>query len=133
MRDTTRCLFGNQPQGLRQVSPTLIVLESRRTHVHPTDPTEDCAEGDCGACTAIRVGPTTIDLRHRAVNACALFVPSIDGRQTPEAIAIAVATRILPVSQSATKGVGMFSTHGEPVISVKDRGRRAVAGAAFCA
>ena len=42
---------------------------------------EGCAEGDCGACTVL-VGELAADDRTvwRAVNACILFTPMIDGR-----------------------------------------------------
>jgi xanthine dehydrogenase small subunit len=41
---------------------------------------EGCAEGDCGACTVVLVELAGGELRYRAVNACLLFLPALDGR-----------------------------------------------------
>ena len=42
---------------------------------------EGCAEGDCGACTVVlgTAGPDGI--AYKAVNACILFVPALNGKQ----------------------------------------------------
>ncbi len=60
--------------------PTLTVLNLLRYHLRRTGTKEGCAEGDCGACTVV-LGELTEDrVRFRAVNACILFAPMLDGR-----------------------------------------------------
>jgi xanthine dehydrogenase small subunit len=80
-RDTIRFLLGNQPREIRGVSPALTVLEYLRTIEGLTGTKEGCAEGDCGACTVVLAEPGTDGTEYKAVNACILFVPSLDGRQ----------------------------------------------------
>ncbi len=60
--------------------PTLTVLNLLRYHLRRTGTKEGCAEGDCGACTVV-LGELSEDrVRFRAVNACILFAPMLDGR-----------------------------------------------------
>lgn len=61
--------------------PTETVLDLLRYRLRQTGSKEGCAEGDCGACTVV-LGELSADgtLGWRAVNACILFVPMLDGR-----------------------------------------------------
>jgi xanthine dehydrogenase small subunit len=60
--------------------PTLTVLNLLRYHLRRTGTKEGCAEGDCGACTVVLAEPVADRVRFRAVNACILFAPMLDGR-----------------------------------------------------
>jgi xanthine dehydrogenase small subunit len=84
MGHAIRLLLGDREHTLRDVSPTLTVLEYLRRHARRTGTKEGCAEGDCGACTVVISEPDGAApgaLRHRAVNSCIQFVPSLHGRQ----------------------------------------------------
>jgi len=60
--------------------PTATVLDYLRYTLRRTGTKEGCAEGDCGACTVL-VGALDGDaVKWRAVNACILFLPMLDGK-----------------------------------------------------
>jgi xanthine dehydrogenase small subunit len=81
MAEAIRFLLGHERRELRGVDPNLTVLNYLREVERLTGTKEGCAEGDCGACTVV-LGELAGDrLRYRAVNACILFVPQLDGKQ----------------------------------------------------
>ena len=60
--------------------PTGTVLDLLRYTLRRTGTKEGCAEGDCGACTVV-LGELDGDaVKWRAVNACILFLPMLDGK-----------------------------------------------------
>lgn len=60
--------------------PTGTVLDYLRYSLRRTGTKEGCAEGDCGACTVL-LGELAGDVvEWRAVNACILFLPMLDGK-----------------------------------------------------
>jgi len=81
MRDEVRFVLGREPRRLRDVSPTLTVLEYLRTVENLCGTKEGCAEGDCGACTVVLGEADGDRVHYRAVNACIMFVPALDGVQ----------------------------------------------------
>ena len=63
-----------------EADPTVTLLDHLRYTLRRTGTKEGCAEGDCGACTVL-VGELEGDaVRWRAVNACILFLPMLDGK-----------------------------------------------------
>jgi xanthine dehydrogenase small subunit len=98
MRDTLHFRLGSEQRALRDVDPTMTVLEYLRGVERLCGTKEGCAEGDCGACTVVLVDSQG---RHQAVNACVLFLPALDGRQllTVEHLAAADGT-LHPVQQA---------------------------------
>jgi xanthine dehydrogenase small subunit len=82
MRDTIRFLLGHELRELRGVDPAMTVLTYLRRVERRCGTKEGCAEGDCGACTVVLVGPDGGDrLVYRPVNSCIQFLPMLDGRQ----------------------------------------------------
>ncbi len=85
VRQVIRFLLGGEERTIRDLPPTLTVLEWLRAHGGSSGRAcgtkEGCAEGDCGACTVVLGEPDGETMRYRAVNACILFIPALDGRQ----------------------------------------------------
>ena len=82
MTDTAvRFILGGRVRELGDVNPTTTVLNWLREDQRRTGTKEGCAEGDCGACTVVLGELDGERIRYRAVNACILFVPTLDGKQ----------------------------------------------------
>jgi xanthine dehydrogenase small subunit len=75
-----RFLLDGEVRELSGIDPTLTVLNLLRYHLRRTGTKEGCAEGDCGACTVVLGELEAGKVRFRAVNACILFAPMLDGR-----------------------------------------------------
>jgi xanthine dehydrogenase small subunit len=79
-RDVIRFVLDGEVVELRDIDPTLTVLQYLREYRRRTGTKEGCAEGDCGACTVVLGELHGSHLRFRAVNACIQFVPTLDGK-----------------------------------------------------
>jgi xanthine dehydrogenase small subunit len=76
-----RFILNGVRQDLEGRDPTATLLNVLRYDLGLTGTKEGCAEGDCGACTVLvgELGPDD-QVVWRAVNACILFLPMVDGR-----------------------------------------------------
>jgi xanthine dehydrogenase small subunit len=80
MTDRIRFVLDGKVKELAGVDPTLTVLRWLREVERRSGTKEGCAEGDCGACTVVLAELRQGEVRYRAVNACILFVPALDGK-----------------------------------------------------
>jgi xanthine dehydrogenase small subunit len=75
-----RFVLDGEVRVVDSVAPTTTVLQYLREHLGRCGTKEGCAEGDCGACTVVLGELTEDGVRHRAVNACIQFLPTLDGK-----------------------------------------------------
>ena len=85
--------LNGQPVEVADVVPTTTVLQWLRAR-GLSGTKEGCAEGDCGACSIVLLDAGPEGPAWRAVNACLVFLPSLDGRRvlTVEGVAQADGT-----------------------------------------
>ncbi|MCR9214482.1 MAG: xanthine dehydrogenase small subunit [Proteobacteria bacterium] len=81
MRQTIRFVHKGEIVELENIDPTRTVLNYLRYDIGLTGTKEGCAEGDCGACTVVLGELHDGSLRYQAVNACILFLPTLDGKE----------------------------------------------------
>jgi len=86
------------------VSPTTTMLDYVRGNLHMTGTKEGCAEGDCGACTVVRI----VDGRFEAVNACLMQIGQADGLEilTVEGLEAVNGGILTPVQDAMATGDG---------------------------
>jgi len=75
-----RFLLDGETVDITDVDPTATLLDHLRCTMRRTGTKEGCAEGDCGACTVLLGDLDGDAIAWRAVNACLLFLPMLNGR-----------------------------------------------------
>jgi xanthine dehydrogenase small subunit len=81
MTSKLRFIFGGQIREIHNIDPQTSVLNWLRYEERKTGTKEGCAEGDCGACTVVIRELTSSGITYRAINACILFMPMLDGKE----------------------------------------------------
>jgi xanthine dehydrogenase small subunit len=75
-----RFLLDGETIEVEDPDPAGTVLDYLRYTLRRTGTKEGCAEGDCGACTVLLGELAGEGVAWRAVNACILFLPMLDGK-----------------------------------------------------
>ena len=73
-------LLNGETARITDQPPHRTLLDWLREQRHLTGTKEGCNEGDCGACTVMVTALEGGAPRHRALNACILFLPQLHGR-----------------------------------------------------
>jgi len=81
MSDSIQFLLDGEVQTVRISDPNATLLNYLRYEAARTGTKEGCAEGDCGACTVVLGELVAGTLQYRAVNACILFLATLDGKE----------------------------------------------------
>lgn len=81
MSGTIRFILDGRVQEVSCADPTDTLLNYLRYDIARTGTKEGCAEGDCGACTVVVGELKGREVEYRAVNACILFLPTLDGKE----------------------------------------------------
>jgi xanthine dehydrogenase small subunit len=99
-----RFTLNGAPHEVGDISPTTTMLDYVRGNLHMTGTKEGCAEGDCGACTVVRI----VDGRFEAVNACLMQVGQADGLEilTVEGLEAVNEGNLVPVQGAMATGDG---------------------------
>src|ERR1700687_6398635 len=80
MRDHISFVVNGEPQMLRAIAPDTTLLSYLRKTERLTGTKEGCAEGDCGACTVVVGELQDGRIKYKAVNACIVLLPMLEGR-----------------------------------------------------
>ncbi len=104
MSDSIRFILNGKLVEVADLPPTTTLLQYLRIEQRLTGTKEGCAEGDCGACT-VAVGKLVKGkVEYQSMNACILFLPTLDGREVVTVEHLKSATGApTPVQQAMVK------------------------------
>jgi xanthine dehydrogenase small subunit len=101
-----RFLLDGEAIEIADPDPTGTALDFLRYRLRRTGTKEGCAEGDCGACT-ILLGELRDDtVEWRAVNACILLLPMLDGKALLTVESLSRDGALHPVQRALAEGHG---------------------------
>ncbi|HRI08061.1 MAG TPA: xanthine dehydrogenase small subunit [Nannocystaceae bacterium] len=91
----------------REVAPTTTLLDYLRQHAHLAGTKEGCAEGDCGACSvAILDAEAPGGPRFRAINACLVLLPMVQGQRVYTVEGLKTGAALHPVQEALAEAIG---------------------------
>ncbi|MDQ7019446.1 MAG: xanthine dehydrogenase small subunit [Robiginitomaculum sp.] len=105
MRDTICFTLNGKPVAVQNPDPTLTLLNWLRQTRSLTGTKEGCAEGDCGACTVV-IGDPDATPTWRAMNACIVFLPTLDGKTVITVEGVAKDGKLHPVQRALVEHHG---------------------------
>jgi xanthine dehydrogenase small subunit len=86
--------------------PAATLLDYLRYTLRRTGTKEGCAEGDCGACTVLVGALEGEGVQWRALNACILFLPMLDGKALKTVESLSLGGGLHPVQRAMADGHG---------------------------
>jgi xanthine dehydrogenase small subunit len=86
--------------------PAATLLDYLRYTLRRTGTKEGCAEGDCGACTVLVGALEGEAVQWRALNACILFLPMLDGKALKTVESLSLGGGLHPVQRAMADGHG---------------------------
>jgi xanthine dehydrogenase small subunit len=101
-----RFLLDGEVIEVEDPDPSGTVLDHLRYTLRRTGTKEGCAEGDCGACTVVLGELDGEAVKWRAVNACILFLPMLDGKALRTVESLSRRGALHPVQQAMADGHG---------------------------
>jgi xanthine dehydrogenase small subunit len=101
-----RFLLDGEVIEVEDFDPTGTVLDHLRYTLRRTGTKEGCAEGDCGACTVVLGEIDGEAVQWRAVNACILFLPMLDGKAILTVESLSRGGALHPVQRAMADGHG---------------------------
>ncbi len=101
-----RFLLDGEVIEVEEPDPTGTVLDYLRYTLRRTGTKEGCAEGDCGACTVVLGELEGEAVKWRAVNACILFLPMLDGKALKTVESLSRGGALHPVQRAMADGHG---------------------------
>ena len=106
---TIRFVLNGAVHEVAGAPPSTTMLDYLRGHLRLTGTKEGCAEGDCGACTIVRVrGGGGARTRYEALNGCLLQIGQMDGAEilSVEGLRAVNGGKLVPMQEAMAAGGG---------------------------
>ncbi len=105
MRNIVSFTLNGKAVELQNPDPTQTLLNWLRQSRTLTGTKEGCAEGDCGACTVV-IGDPNATPTWQAMNACIVFLPTLDGKTVITVEGVAKDGNLHPVQRALVEHHG---------------------------